>query len=147
MRLHKKVCNLAALNHASRVIAVFNGEKSGIKIRYAAKVGVPIVCINGQVYDAIAEKLLCTEGGTFMDEKTKTDIDAGVPMVIVHWDENGTTTSQEAYNLENISLSDWQKEQLARTTLEACRKFYSDPENVKKYEARKAERDETKKRK
>ena len=59
-----------------------------------------------------------------MDDKTKADIDAGVPMVIIHWDENGTTTSQEAYNLENISLSDWQKEQLARATLEACRKFY-----------------------
>ena len=24
-----------------------------------------------------------------MDDKTKADIDAGVPMVIVHWDENG----------------------------------------------------------
>lgn len=82
-----------------------------------------------------------------MDDKTKADIDAGVPMVIVHWDKNGTTTSQEAYNPENISLSDWQKEQLARAALEACRKFYSDPENVKKYEAWKAERDETKRRK
>ena len=82
-----------------------------------------------------------------MDDKTKTDIDAGVPMVIVHWDENGTTTSQEAYNLENISLSDWQKEQLARATLETCRKFYSDPESVKKFEAWKAERDEAKRRK
>ena len=82
-----------------------------------------------------------------MDDKTKANIDAGVPMVIVQCDENGTTTSQEAYNLENISLSDWQKEQLARATLEACRKFYSDPENVKKYEAWKAKRDETKKHK
>ncbi len=82
-----------------------------------------------------------------MDDKTKDDIDAGVPMVIVHWDKNSTTTSQEAYNLENISLSEWRKEQLARATLEACRKFYSDPENVKKYEAWKAERDETKRRK
>ena len=37
------------VNHAARVIAVFNGEKSGTKntIDYAAKVGVPIVCING----------------------------------------------------------------------------------------------------
>ncbi len=75
-----------------------------------------------------------------MDDKTKADINTGVPMVIVHWDENGTIASQEAYNLENISLSDWQKEQLARATLEACRKFYSDPENVKKYEAWKCER-------
>ena len=82
-----------------------------------------------------------------MDDKTKTDIEAGVPMVITHWTKDGNVTSQETYNLENISLSDWQKEQLARATLEACRKFYSDPENVKKYEAWKAERDETKRRK
>lgn len=79
-----------------------------------------------------------------MDDKTKTDIESGVPMVIVHWDKDGNVTLQETYNLENISLSDWQNEQLARATLETCRKFYSDPENVKKYEAWKAERDETK---
>lgn len=37
------------VNHSARVIAVFNGENSGTKntIDYAAKVGVPIVCING----------------------------------------------------------------------------------------------------
>ena len=37
------------VNHAARVIAVFNGEKSGTKntIDYAAKVSVTIVCING----------------------------------------------------------------------------------------------------
>lgn len=76
-----------------------------------------------------------------MDDTTKADINTGVPMVIAHWDENGTITSQEAYNLENISLPNWHKEQLARAILMACRKFYSDPENVKKYEAWKAERD------
>ncbi len=76
-----------------------------------------------------------------MDDKTKAKIEAGVPMVIVHWNENKNVISQKAYNLENISLSDWQREQLARTTLDACRKFYSNPENVKKNEAWKAERD------
>lgn len=37
------------VNHASRVIAVFNGEKSGTKntIDYATKVSVPVVCIEG----------------------------------------------------------------------------------------------------
>lgn len=37
------------VNHATRVIAVFNGEKSGTKntIDYAVKVGVPISCIKG----------------------------------------------------------------------------------------------------
>ena len=63
-----------------------------------------------------------------MDKKTKTEIEAGVPMVIVHWDENKNVTSKEAYNLENISLSKWQTEQLAKATLDSCRKFYSDPD-------------------
>lgn len=37
------------VNHAAKVIAVFNGEKSGTKntIDYAARVGVPIVLIEG----------------------------------------------------------------------------------------------------
>ena len=37
------------VNHSDRVIAVFNGEKSGTKntIDYAVKVGVPVVRIEG----------------------------------------------------------------------------------------------------
>lgn len=37
------------VNHAVKVIAVFNGEKSGTKntIDYAVKVGVSVVCIEG----------------------------------------------------------------------------------------------------
>lgn len=44
-----QVRNKWMVNHAARVIAVFNGEKSGTKntIDYAAKVGVPIVRIDG----------------------------------------------------------------------------------------------------
>jgi len=37
------------VNHSARVIAVFNGDKSGTKntIDYAMKVGVPVVRIEG----------------------------------------------------------------------------------------------------
>jgi uncharacterized phage-like protein YoqJ len=37
------------VSHAIRVIAVFNGENSGTKntMDYAAKIGVPVVCIKG----------------------------------------------------------------------------------------------------
>ena len=44
-----QVRNEWMVNHAARVIAVFNGEKSGTRntIDYAAKVGVPIVRIDG----------------------------------------------------------------------------------------------------
>ena len=44
-----QVRNEWMVNHAARVIAVFNGEKSGTKntIDYAAKVGVPVSIIEG----------------------------------------------------------------------------------------------------
>lgn len=37
------------VNHSARVIAIFNGEKSGTKntIDYAMRVGVPVICIEG----------------------------------------------------------------------------------------------------
>ncbi|MFR5901825.1 MAG: hypothetical protein ACLUIO_20405 [Neglectibacter timonensis] len=76
-----------------------------------------------------------------MDDKTKADIEAGVPMVIVHWDKDGNVTSQEAFNLENISLTEWQMQSLARTALEGCKRFYADPDNVKKFEEWKEKRD------
>lgn len=77
-----------------------------------------------------------------MDGKTKAETEAGVPIVVVHWDENKNVTLQETYNLQNISLPDWQKRALGRAVYEVCRRFYSNPENVKKYEAWKAKRDE-----
>jgi hypothetical protein len=76
----------------------------------------------------------------FMDDKTKADIEAGVPMVIVHWDKDGNVTSQEAFNLENISLTEWQMQSLARAALEGCKRFYADPENVKKLDEWKEKR-------
>ena len=44
-----QVRNEWMVNHAARVIAVFNGEKSGTKntIDYAMKVGVPVAVIKG----------------------------------------------------------------------------------------------------
>ena len=75
-----------------------------------------------------------------MDDKTKADIEAGVPMVIVHWDKDGNVTPQEAFNLENISLTEWQMQSLARAALEGCKRFYADPDNVKKLEEWKEKR-------
>ena len=68
------------------------------------------------------------------DEEIKKQIAEGVPMVIANLDNKGNVISEEAYNIENISLSEYQTEQLAKALLEACQRFYSDPENVKKYE-------------
>lgn len=76
-----------------------------------------------------------------MDNKTQEAINAGKPMTIIRLAKDGSVISEEHYNMENISLSDFQMKQLARTLLSACEKFYSNPENVKKYEAWKAARD------
>ena len=40
-------------------------------------------------------------------------------------------TSEEKHNMENVSLSDCQIEQLAKALLKPCMDLYSDPENIK----------------
>ena len=76
---------------------------------------------------------------TLMDDKTKAEIKTGQPLTIVRLEIVGSVISQESYNMENVSLSDYQIEQLAKAVLPACEKFYADPENVRRYEAWKAE--------
>lgn len=48
-----QVRNEWMVNHASRLIAVYSGEKGGTKntMDYAVKVGVPIVVIKGYVFE------------------------------------------------------------------------------------------------
>lgn len=65
----------------------------------------------------------------------------GAPVMIIHFDKNGNTTSEERYNLENIRLEKWQVEALARTLLPAIQEFYSHEENVQKFEEWKKKRD------
>lgn len=58
-------------------------------------------------------------------------IKAGCPVELVDLNTGATVAF---FNRKNISTSKYQMESLARTVLEGARKFYSDPENVKKYE-------------
>lgn len=79
------------------------------------------------------------------DSKTDQDlqkaIDAGVPIIVVHFDpKTGEEISSEEYNLQNVSLSSWQIESLARALLPSIQEFYSDPENVRKFEEWQAKR-------
>lgn len=69
-----------------------------------------------------------------MEEKFRAEIENGVPMTIIHIDDQWNTVSEESYNLENISLSEFQLDQLARALLQPCREFYSDPKHVKEFE-------------
>ena len=76
-----------------------------------------------------------------MDDKTRDEIRAGQPMTIVRLAKDGSAISKESYNMENVSLSDFQVKQLAKALIPACEKFYADPENVRRYEAWEAERE------
>lgn len=62
----------------------------------------------------------------------------GCPVAVLDIDSGATLA---AFNRKNIALTEYQKESLARSVYEAAQRFYSDPENVKKFEAWKKERD------
>lgn len=79
-----------------------------------------------------------------MDIKTQEAIRAGQPLSIIHLSKDGSVISKENYNMENISLSGFQVKQLAKALLPACEKFYSNPENVRKFKAWKATQDTAK---
>ena len=79
-----------------------------------------------------------TKEKPIMDERTRKLIEYRKPLSIIHFDKEGNVTSEEKHNMENVSLSDCQIEQLAKSLLKSCMEFYSDPENVKRYEEWKA---------
>ena len=66
------------------------------------------------------------------------------PYIELRCDKNGKTISREAHNLENISIPEFELKQLCRFIIKGCEEFYSDPENVKRFEKWKAEREANK---
>ena len=62
----------------------------------------------------------------------------GCPVAVI---DMGSGVTLATFNRKNIVLTEYQKKELARSVYEAAQRFYSDPENVKKYEAWKKERD------
>lgn len=79
-----------------------------------------------------------------MDEKTRIEIESGRPVSIIHINKDGSAGETEHYNMENLAFSEVQMRLLSKALLDACKKFYADPENMKKFEAWKAERDNSK---
>lgn len=73
-----------------------------------------------------------------LNDEEKRDIEKGVPMTVISIDSKGETKESASYNLENVHISDFNMRLLARTIIPKVREFYSDPENVKRYEAWKA---------
>ncbi len=68
----------------------------------------------------------------------KREIEKGVPMTVISFDSKGDIKESESFNLENVHISDFNMRMLARTIIPKVREFYSDPENVKRYEEWKA---------
>lgn len=75
----------------------------------------------------------------------KKAIEDGVPMVVIHFDpQTHEETGREEYNMQNIRVSKFQAESLARTLLPSIQEFYADPENVRKFEEWRAAREKNK---
>ena len=72
-------------------------------------------------------------------------IDDGVPMVVIHFDpKTHEEIGREEYILQNVSISEFQAELLARALLPSIYEFYADPENVRKFEEWKADKEDNK---
>ena len=74
---------------------------------------------------------------TALPPERQEQIRKGCPVAVLDIASGATLAT---FNRKNISLTKYQKESLARAVYEAAQRFYSDPENVKKYEACKKER-------
>lgn len=76
-----------------------------------------------------------------MDERPLKFIEYGQPISVIHFNKSGTPISEEKYNMEKVSLSDYQVERLAKALLKPCMKFYFNPENVKRFEEWKSQKE------
>ncbi len=63
----------------------------------------------------------------------QAQIRKGCPVSVI---DLGTGATIADFNLRNVKPSDFEMEMLARGLYESIRKYYSDPENVRKYEER-----------
>ena len=76
--------------------------------------------------------------------KQNISIPPNAPYIEVRYNKDGKIISRKAHNLENISIPEFEFKQLSRFILKACKEFYSDPDNVKRYEKWKAEKEANK---
>lgn len=58
----------------------------------------------------------------------------GLPVSILHFDAKGNVTKEEHFNHDNIEISDWHVEALARSLLPDILEYYSHEENIREFE-------------
>lgn len=64
-----------------------------------------------------------------MDEKFN-----GIPVSIIHFDEDGTVTNVEDYNLDKVEPDWWALKGLAASLLPIIQEFYTHEENIRAFE-------------
>ncbi len=64
-----------------------------------------------------------------MDEKFN-----GIPVSIIHFDEDGTVTNVEDYNLDKVEPDWWALKGLAASLLPVIQEFYTHEENIRAFE-------------
>ena len=73
-----------------------------------------------------------------LDPREKDMITLGIPTIIVHFNQDGETSS-EAYNMENVRYDKYGMEAIARALLPDIIAFYEDPANLAEFERWQAE--------
>ena len=64
-----------------------------------------------------------------MDEKSN-----GIPVSIIHFDEDGTVTNVKDYNLDKVEPDWWALKGLAASLLPVIQEFYTHEENIRAFE-------------
>ena len=95
--------------------------------------GIPDEELRPEVFDERQLAVLAA-----LPPERQEQIRKGCPVAVC---DIATHETLAMFNRKNIILTEYQKESLAKAVYEAAQRFYSDPENVKKYEAWKKERE------
>lgn len=67
-----------------------------------------------------------------MNEREQTAVKSGMPILVSKWPPDSSESAM--FNEENIYVSDYDIDSLARTLLPAIEEFYADPKNQKEFE-------------
>ena len=64
-----------------------------------------------------------------------------IPVIVIHFDKDGTVTDVEDYNLDKIEPALWSLKGLAAALLPVIREFYTHEENIRVFDAWMKERE------
>lgn len=66
-----------------------------------------------------------------LDPKVQEKINVGYPITVI---DLGTGTTLASFNRKNVAASEYQLRSLARALIDSIEEYYSNPDNLRKYE-------------